>query len=518
VNGAELLLTSLAAAGVEVCFANFGTTEVALVAALDSVPAIRAVPALFEGVCTGAADGYGRMRDKPAMTLLHLGLGLANGLSNLHNAKRAGTPVLNVVGQHATWHLPWDSLEKIDIQGLADPVAGWVKTCSSVDTMPQDAVDAVRAASRGQVAVLMVPQDCQWTECLDKPVEEVHFSPDRLDEAPVKEAARLLGKGRTALLYLGGRTLRRRGLLAAARIQAATGCEVLSETFVSRIERGAGLPLVGRLPYFPEQAVECLSRYEAVVLAGAAEPVATFAYRGGQSRLLTENHSVSSVAEGNQDVEEVLEFLADLVDRSGKAAPVTGLHQPLDRPRVAQGLLTVEAAGTTLAALQPESVIMVDEAVTSGSPYYHFSAGAPPHTVLGLTGGAIGQGMPCAVGAAIACPDRPVINLQADGSAMYTLQALWTQARERLNVTTLVCANRGYDILKVEMVRAGYVPMGRSALALTDLGSPPLDWVQLSQGMGVPAASVATAEDLARELGQALKESGPHLIEMVLGR
>lgn len=515
-NGAESLVRTAIAAGTEVCFANFGTSEVTLVAALDAVPGIRPVPALFEGVCTGAADGYGRMRDKPAMTLLHVGLGLANGLANLHNAKRARTPMLNIVGEHATWHQPWDSPESVDIKGLAAPVSDWVRACESAHTVSQDTADAISAALKGQVAVLIVPQDCQWDECEPHSVvqPEAHFEP--VEEAVVRRAADALRNGSTTLLFLGGRALRRKGLLAAARIKAATGCDLLAETFAGRIDRGIGLPAVDRLPYFPEKAIAGLAGYQTVVMAGTREPVATFAYKGGHSRLLRDDQTVVVAADSTQDLEEVLDWLADMVCSSREAVCSAEREKACDRPSVPQGRLTAEAACRTLAALQPEGAIIVDEAITSGGAYSAFSKSAPPHTVLTLTGGAIGQGLPCAVGAAIACPDRPVINLQADGSAMYTVQSLWTQAREGLNVTTLICANRSYDILKIEMARAGYVPMGSSALALTDLGSPALDWVKLSRSMGVPGASVESSEDLAEELAKALEEPGPHLIEMVL--
>jgi len=517
-NGAESLVTTAIAAGTEVCFANFGTSELTLVAALDAIPGIRPVQALFEGVCTGAADGYGRMRDKPAMTLLHLGVGLSNGLANLHNAKRARTPVLNIVGEHATWHQRWDSPERTDIRGLALPVSDWVKTCESADTVSQDTADAISASLRGQVAVLIVPQDSQWGECEPQSIIRPQCAYGSMDEARVRRAAEALRSGTASLLLLGGRALRPRGLLAAARIKASTGCDILAETFAGRIERGAGLPGVDRLPYFPQQAIERLSRYQSVVLAGSRDPVATFAYRDGRSRFLRDDQAIFTIADTNHDLEEVLDFMADLVSSPGQATAPTGLEEPLNRPTVPHGRLTAETACRTLAALQPEGAIIVDEAVTSGGTYDAFSKGAPPHTLLTVTGGAIGQGMPCALGAAIACPDRPVINLQADGSAMYTVQALWTQAREGLDVTTLLCANRSYDILKIEMARSGHVPLGSAAQALTDLGSPDLDWVNMSKGMGVPAASVETSEDLARELTRALEEPGPHLIEMVLTR
>jgi acetolactate synthase-1/2/3 large subunit len=515
-NGAESLIKTAAASGIQVCFANFGTTEVTLVAALDSMPGIRAVPALFEGVCTGAADGYARMSDKPAMVLLHLGLGLANALANLHNARRARTSLFAVVGEHATWHQLWDSPEATDIKGLATPVAGFVRACASAETVSQDTVDAISAAARGQVAVLIVPQDCQWTECSGLIAAMPHISSDPVDEANVRHAAALLGKSSKALLFLGGNALRRTGLLASARIREATGCDVLAETFVARLERGGGLLPVNRLPYFPEQAAPVLSRYDVVVLAGSREPVATFAYKGGKSKMLNDNQRVFTIAEGNQNIEEVLEALADLLSSPQKAGPKIDAGIPLDRASLCKGRLTPETVGRTLAALQPERAIIVEEAITSAGPYFEFSSSLPAHTVLTLTGGAIGQGMPNAVGAAIACPDRPVINLQGDGSAMYTVQALWTQAHQGLNITTLICANRSYDILKLEMARGGYVPLGFSAQVLTDLAKPSIDWVQVGSSMGVPGVSVETAEDLAKELTNALEEAGPHLIEMKL--
>jgi acetolactate synthase-1/2/3 large subunit len=339
-----------------------------------------------------------------------------------------------------------------------------------------------------------------------------------MEEASIRQATELLRKSSTALLFLGGRALRRKGLRAVARIKEATGCDVLAETFAARIERGGGILPVPRLPYFPEEATKRLSKYEVVVLAGASVPVATFAYKGGKSTMLNDKSQVLAISEGKQNIEEILEALADSVSGARTTATKSGTDRSVNRPAPGNGRLTPDTLGRTLAALQPEGAIIVDEAITSGGPYHGFSSSLPWHTVIALTGGAIGQGMPSAVGAAIACPERAVINLQGDGSAMYTLQALWTQAHEGLNITTLMCANRSYDILKLEMTRGGYVPAGPAAQTLTDLAEPPLDWVRLSSGMGVPGVSVETAEDLARELAKALDEDGPHLIEMKMSR
>ncbi len=513
-NGAELVMKTAAAAGVEICFANPGTTEMPLVQALDTVPGIRAVLGLFEGVCTGAADGYGRMLDKPAMTLLHLGPGLANGVANLHNARRAHTPVLNVIGQHASWHQPADPPLNMDIEALAGTVSGWVRSCESVADLSRDTAEAVAAAMQRQIATVIVPHDYQWSECTDETIITPLFSPHPIDNDAIEEAARLLRASPNSLIMLGGRALRKRGLQAADRIRAATGCDLFSEILPARMERGAGIPAVDRLPYFPEHATAALSIYQAVILAGAKEPVAFFGYKGMRSRLLNDNQQSRLIAGPRDNVEDALEHLADALGASG-ASVHTAANAKHSIHGLPQGILTRDKAAATLAALQPENAIIVDEAVTTAGAYYPLTATAPPHSLLCLPGGSIGMGMPCAIGAALACRDRPVISFQADGSAMYTVQALWTQAREGLDITTLICSNRSYDILKLELMRAGTVSPGKNTLALTDLGNPSLDWVQIGQGMGVPAVSVDTAEQLAKELTAALHEPGPHLIEMV---
>jgi acetolactate synthase-1/2/3 large subunit len=524
-NGAEILVKTAVAAGIEVCFANAGTTEMGIVRALDEVPGIRAILGLFEGVCTGAADGYGRMAGKPALSLLHLGPGLANGIANLHNGRRSRAPLLNIVGEHATWHLPADAPLTMDIESLASTVSGWLRTNLSAETLSRDTADAIGAAMIGQVATLIVPSNHQQAESAGAMASPPRFSFELVDRMAVDEAAGLLRSASPCAMLLGGKALSRAGLRAVARIRAATGCDLFCETFPSRVERGAGLPPVTRIPYFPDHAEAALSRYQAVVLAGAREPVTFFGYEGCSSYILGGHQRKVAIGSGGQDEQAALELLADALDDT----PGGGLHDGsrgrgrldqvaagLKRPDLPKGTLTAEKACAVLAALQPEEAIIMDEALTSGGAYFDLAATAPPHTYLALTGGAIGQGIPCATGAAVACPDRPVINFQADGSGMYTLQGLWTQAREGLNVTTLICSNRSYRILNLELERAGVTSPGRNTRALTTLGSPPLDWVKLGQGMGVPSVSVATAEDLARELAIALKEPGPHLIEMIL--
>ena len=515
-NGAELLLKTAVQAGIDVCFTNPGTTELPMVSAFDSIPGIHPVLGLFEGCCTGAADGYGRMTDKPAMTLLHLGPGLANGLANLHNAKRAHTPVVNVIGEHATWHRPFDPPLTMDIEELADTVSGWQCSPTSVQTVSRDTADAVCAALQGQVATLIFPHDCQWSEVSDEKIVQPEPATDRVDQNSIALAAGHLAADKKSALVLGGRALRKRGILAAARIKAVTGCDLLSETSPARMDRGVGIPAVERIPYFPGKATALLSQYQTLVFVGAREPIVFFGYEGGKSKLLTEAQQTVHIAVRPPNLPQALEQLAEVLDAPADFASMGDMTESALLPELPDGPLTAQKACTVLAALQPEGAIIVDESVTTGGAYYPLAAGAPQHSWLTLTGGAIGQGMPCAVGAAIACPDRPVINLQADGSAMYTVQALWTQAREALNTTTLICSNRSYYILNIEMLRTGQGDAGPHAQSLTDLGNPPLDWVHISKGLGVPATSVDRAEQLAKELTKALNEPGPHLIEMII--
>jgi acetolactate synthase-1/2/3 large subunit len=515
-TGAEILIKTAVKAGIEVCFTNPGTTEMPLVCAFDAIPGIRPYLGLFEGCCTGAADGYGRMTDKPAMTLLHLGPGLGNGVANLHNAAKGGTPVLNVIGEHATWHRTVNAPLTMDIEALAEPVSGWQRTCSSTDNLAQDTADAIAAALEGQVVSLIVPSDVQWSECADPLIHQPKTSSVSIDQDSINRAAEVLHAEQKCALILGGRALRKQGLMAAARIKSATGCDLLSERSPARIERGAGIPPTEVIPYFPRQALELLSGYQVIVLACAGEPVTFFGWPGYPSRLLNDTQHICQIQADNKSLPQALEDLADALQAPVRIAASDAGFSKTERPEVPGGKLTANTAGITLAALQPEQAIIVNESITSGGAYLPLAVSAPAHTMMALPGGAIGYGMPCAVGAAIACPERPVINFQADGSAMYTLQALWMQARESLNITTLICANRSYNILKIEFARADIETPGPYAQSLTDLGNPDIDWVQISQGMGVPAVAVDSCEELAKELKKALIEPGPHLIEMLL--
>ncbi|MDW5614622.1 acetolactate synthase large subunit [Mycolicibacterium sp. D5.8-2] len=512
-NGARSLLTTLVDQGVDVCFANPGTSEMHFVAALDTVPGMRGVLTLFEGVATGAADGYARMSGKPAAVLLHLGPGLGNGLANLHNARRAHVPMVVVVGDHATYHKKYDAPLESDIDALAHTVSGWVRRTLDVGDIAVDAVDAVAASRAGVVSTMIVPADVSWNDGeRTEPLPAGHPAPG-IDDDAVREAADALNSGVPTVLLVGGDATLAPGLSAAVRIAERTGAKVLCETFPARLQRGAGVPAVERLAYFAEGAEAQLVGAEHLILAGAASPVSFFAYPGRPSDLVPQGCEVHVLA-GHSGAAAALEQLADDV-----APGTTASVAPLMRPDLPTGELTAFSAAAVIGALLPEGAVVVDESNTAGVGVAAATAGAPGHDVLTLTGGAIGYGMPAAIGAAMAAPDRPVLSLQADGSAMYTVSALWTQARENLDVTTVIFGNGAYDILRIELQRVGAenaATPGPSALRLLDLGSPTLDFVKIAEGMGVPARRVSTAEDLAAALTEAFAAPGPHLIEAMV--
>jgi acetolactate synthase I/II/III large subunit len=529
VNGAQALIRTLTACGVDTCFSNPGTSEMHFVAGLDREPGLRGVLCLFEGVATGAADGYGRMAGYPATTLLHLGPGLANGLANLHNAHRAGTPLLNVVGDHATHHKRFDAPLESDIDSLARPVSSWIRRSARSADVGADAADAVAAARRlGGVATLILPADVSWSEGGEPAEPLVARPPGPVPDEVISAAAKVLRGGEPCLLLLGGAALRRAGLEAASRIAAGTGARLLGETFPARLERGAGLPALDRLAYLAEFAAAQLAGVRQLILAGARAPVSFFAYPGQASSLVPGDCQVHQLAGPGDDVPAALEALASLVAPDVRPVPQPGQRPPL--PGSAGGslgdeALTADNAAAVIGALLPEGAIVSDEANTSGIWLPGATAGAPPHDWLTLTGGAIGQGLPVATGAAVARPDRPVLALEADGSAMYTISALWTQARDGLDVTTIIFSNRAYAILNLELQRVGAASdtgtgsgsaAGVAARSLLDLSRPDIDFAALATGMGVPASRASTTGEFADQLGRALAEPGPHLIEAIV--
>ena len=523
-NGAKALINTLVDGGVEVCFANPGTSEMHFVAALDSVPMMRGVLTLFEGVATGAADGYARIAGRPAAVLLHLGPGLGNGLANLHNARRAGVPIVNVVGDHATYHKRYDAPLESDIDALAGSVSGWVRRTERTEDVATDAAAAIAAATGppATIATLMLPADVSWQENA-QPVNLQLGSSDELDSSArltpeaLASAAKVLRSGEQTVLLIGGAATKEPGLSAAVRIAEATGAKLLCETFPARLERGAGRPVIGRLGYLAEMANYQLEGAKHLVLAGARSPVTFFAYPGKPSDLVPDGCQVHVLTEQTGPASAALVALAE------KLAPDTraSLAEP-KLPELPNGALTCDTVAAAVGALLPENAIVVDEANTSGLTLPAATEGSPRHDWLTLTGGAIGYGLPAATGAAVAAPDRPVLCLQADGSAMYTISALWTQARERLDVTTVIYNNSAYAILRMELQRVGAESAGQDgapgakAAELLDLSNPKLDFVAIATGMGVPAVRATTAEEFTAALRRALSEPGPHLIDAVV--
>ena len=517
-NGAQALMKTLVDAGVEVCFTNPGTSEMHFVAALDSEPKMRAVLALFEGVATGAADGYARMAGKPAATLLHLGCGLGNGLANLHNARKGKVPVVNIVGDHATYHTRYDAQLQSDIETVARNVSpGFVRTSRSTAGLARDVADAVQAARGlpGQVATLMLPADVSWGEGGVPEPARAPVVPAPADDATVQSLARLLVSGQRVALLLGGTALREASLLSAARIAAKTGAKLYAETFPTRLERGAGLPAVERIAYLAELAGVQLKDVEHLILVDAKAPVSFFAYPGKKSYLVPDSCTVHTLSSPEQDAAGSLRKLCAAVGAE-QSAPALAVAARPGRPRGSK--LTAEKVCKAIGHLLPANAIIVDESITSGLMLPKFTAGAPRHDFITLTGGAIGWGAPAAVGAAIACPDRPVLALIGDGSAMYTIQALWSMAREKLNVTSIIFNNAAYSVLNVELERVGAQEqaVGAKARAQLDLTGPVTHFAQLGQSMGVHSVRAGTTEELVRALEQALTTPGPHLIEALV--
>jgi acetolactate synthase-1/2/3 large subunit len=511
VNGAHALIKTLVNSGVDVCFANPGTSEMHFVGALDDVPGLRVVLGLFEGVATGAADGYARIAGRPAATLLHLGPGLANGMANLHNARRARVPLVNIVGDHATYHSKYDAPLNSDIETVARTFSGWTRRPVRPADIGPAAAAAVTAAMNppNSISTLILPADVSWGE--DALPAEPGSYPSRaaVSDHVTGSVAKLLGSGERCLLLLGGSAARAGALRDAARIATATGADVLLETSIARLERGGGLPPFARLNYRAGAAVRQLAGVQHLVLVDARPPVAFFAYPGRSSDLVPEGCQVHVLS---SEAEDAAGALADLAERVGAGA---GAPPPAARPGRPAGALTPQSAADAIGALLPDGAIVIDEGVTSGGYVAAATASGPRHDWLNVTGGAIGIGLPLAVGAAVAAPDRKVIGLQADGSSMYTIQALWTHARERLDTTTVIFNNRQYSILRSELKRVGAAE-GPKALDLLDLSRPDIDFTAIAQGLGVAAERATTAEEFTAALERALADDGPRLVEAIL--
>ena len=509
-NGADALIETLIDNDVTACFANPGTSEMQFVSALDRQPAMRPVLCLFEGAATGAADGYGRVAGKPACTLLHLGPGYGNGLANLHNARRAFTPVVNVIGDHATYHRQYDAPLTSDIMAIASPNSRWIKSAESADEVGELASEAV-AASYGQPGgpvSLILPADTAWNETAGRGPKIAPTRPSAPDPMAVDYAIARLKAASKPVVLLGSLACDEESLFLAGRI-AAAGYRVMTDTFIARQRRGAGYFLPDKMIYFGEAALADLAGVDLMVLVRTVEPVAFFAYPDKPSVLVPDGCEAVVAATRQQDAHQTLRAIAEAV-----GAPAQPRVQPLTLPgAVETGSLTAAACGLSIARHLPEGAIISDDSVTSGGPIAQVTRFARPHDHLGLTGGAIGQGIPVAIGAAVAAPGRKVVSLNGDGAAAYTSQGLWTLARENLDVTVVIFANNAYRILGIELGRTGAGNPGPAASKLLGLGDPDINWVSLANGFGLPAIRCDTAESFDAAFARAMAEPGPKLIE-----
>ncbi|MEM6847474.1 MAG: acetolactate synthase large subunit [Pseudomonadota bacterium] len=512
-NGAESLVRTLHNGGVDVCFANPGTSEMHFVDALDRTGLMRCVLGLAETVVTGAADGYYRMAGKPACTLLHLAPGVTNAGANLHNAKKARSGIVNIVGEHARQHLAYDAPLSADVAGASEVVSDWVRTSRGSATLGTDAAEALAVAKShpGKIATLIAPADLTWSAGGVVAEQAPEEAIPTVGDAVIDKAAALLDSDGNSAIILSGRVLGDvAALKALARVAAATGARLLSPTSNRRAERGAGIPDVTRIPYVVEKSLELLGDLDNAIFVEAPAPVGFFAYPNLPSELLPPGCRELTLAGFGEDGSDAVIRLADHIN-----APAYRARRR--KAPAAPGSVPINARslGMALGAALPEGAVVVDESITLGRDVYGNCATAAPHSWLSLTGGAIGAGLPMATGAALGAPDRPVVNLQADGSAMYSIQALWTQARENLDVTTVILANQDYAILKGELTKVGANP-GRSALDMLEIGRPPLSFVKLAEGLGVSAERVSDAASLSRAIRESMDRPGPHLIEAMV--
>ena len=513
-NGAESLVRTLVAGGVDTCFANPGTSEIHIVAALDRVQEIRCVLGLFEGVVAGAADGYARMAEKPACTLMHLGPGFANGLANLHNASRAQVPIVNLIGQHPSYHLRHDTPLASDIEAIARPYSKWLRTSLSSSEVGRDTAEAIVAArtAPGQIATLIVPADAAWSDGGTIAAIPAFQKPPLPHPQTVEHAAIMLRSGSRTAILMTGNALHGHGLTTAGRIAAATGAKLLAPYPLTRLRRGAGIPRVDRVQYVLEQGIEQFKEFRQLIVVGAHPPIAYFAYPGKSGEFTSPECEIHTLAKPGEDYVGALDALAGALSaRGGELIP-----EKAERPPMPSGEITLPGLAAVVGALLPENAIVVDESNTSGRGLMAATQGAPPHDWLANTGGSIGIALPLAVGAAVACPSRKVLCLSADGSGMYTLQALWTMARQGLHVTTVVFANRDYAVLKREFSYLGVGNPGARALDMFEIGRPDLDWVQLAKGMGVPGTRVNSLDAFGKALRAGFEAEGPTLIEVPL--
>ena len=514
-TGAEALVRTLIAGGVSTCFANPGTSEMHFVAALDRIPGIRCVLGLQENTVTGMADGYFRITRRPAATLLHCGPGYANGIANLHNARRAGSGALNIVGDHAIPHVRYDSPLTSDVDALVGATSDWHAFGTEPSRIGADAARglAEAGAAYGRIASLVLPADVSWTSGGQTGTPQDPVAPGPPSPAAIDKAAQALRSGKEVLILLGTPAVVADLHPLLAGVARGTGASLMGSATISAQPRGRGMLDLRSIPYPVDDAVRELAPYEVLILVNCPPPTGFFLYPGRPSLMQRPDADVITLTREDQDAAAGLRALADALDIGPAAIPETE-----GRIAPASGPMTPEGLAATVARLLPTDAIIVNEALTLGGGFSAVMPHAAPCDWLTVTGGAIGGGIPLATGAAIGAqdmgrPDRRVVTLQADGSAAYTVQGLWTQAREGLPVTTLLLNNRSYAILMGEYAKVGAQP-GPTARDMMSLDRPALDWVAIAQGFGVGAESVETVEDLEAALARALALDGPSLIDV----
>lgn len=512
-NGAETLVQTLLASGIRVCFANPGTSEMHFVAALDRHPDMRCILSLFEGGVSGAADGYFRMSGEVAATLLHLAPGFGNAFANLHNARKAQSGVLNIMGDHADYHLRFEAPLKGDTVGVSQAISHWTRVVSEPGRVASDAADAIQAAraKNGHIATLILPANMAWDPAQGHSVAAPPPPLRRPSGDEIAAAARALCLPGAVLLVDGPALWSDLGLLAK-RLTKAAGARLMQPFFVSRFRRGAGAVKIERMAYRIEENLKLLQGAPALVLCGTDRPAGFFAYPGLPSTPDDPDTRLIDLCSREMDIDWTLRALAAELGEAGLGPED---FVPLDLPALPEGALSVAKVGEAVAALMPEDAVVVDEGISAS---YHLAPGlrrARGHDVLTITGGSIGFGLPNAVGAAVACPDRKVVVLEGDGSGMYTLQSLWTMAREGLDVTTVIFANRGYQILRDELAAVGVREVGRNITRMFDVEGPELDWVALAKGHGVQGTRVTDMAGFNAAFAEAMAQRGPRLIEVV---
>ncbi|EAQ97698.1 acetolactate synthase large subunit [Congregibacter litoralis] len=513
-NGAEALLKTLVESEVEICFANPGTSEMQLVSAIGQTDAMRPVLCLFEGVVSGAADGYARMADKPAATLLHLGSGFSNSLANMHNARRAGSPIVNIVGDHASYHIQFDAPLTSDLPAITRWGSQWTEIAHSPEELSAAGARAVQASMKGsgQIATVIAPADHAWNEASEAAPALPKAEPLMVAGERVQRIADAISNGKKTVIMLGGMALREDNLAQLGAIADAHDVTLMCATFPTRLQRGAGRAVVQRLPYFAEQAADALEPFEQLILLGTAAPVSFFAYPGKEGWLTPEHCELLTLAEPSEDIDTTVAALLNALDIQDRAKT---LHERQIH-KVADDSLNPLTIGQIMSNEMPEHAVVSDEGATCGLAMFMCTENAPAHDWLTLTGGAIGQGLPVALGAALACPDRKVIALQADGSAMYTIQALWSMARENVDVTVVLLNNKSYAILNIELARVGAGEPNEKTLSMLDLSRPDMDFASMAKGLGVKASQARSSSEFQVQFAEAMATPGPCLIEAIL--